>query len=636
MGSSTGPINAKGKLEEYVGKRDDIQKAIEDEWGRHCARISIVIAINSLEKRAKDEAYVKEKRQKNIFLWSAKDIAYIDNLIKQVGSAAKFQLFSVIFADKRQKALKEEYPAIKGKIGNNEFYTFMISAKELIKYAYVHHRDLTGIVEVSQVYQRMLKDAKLKGIAKFIDEESGYFPNSIIVNFSKQLNWSLTKRFKNDISMGTITLPKYYGCAWIIDGQHRLYGAARAVNDVLVPVLAFKNIDTLEQANLFVEINEKQTSVPKNLMWDLYSDIYRDSADDKQRLQYQIAETAKRLRTSGPLSPYIDIPSKPVKGPPKLSLTTICSTIEKYAAWENLKHPTDETRTPDNAARLINCYYEVLKELWPKDWQKGKDSVLLSNNGFGVFIMVFQDIVKYIIQKKDDELLRPHREKDFKSLLRDKFLTPVIEYLKDDNRMAQAIRSKGGRGPQSANAAFLDLKIHLSVGDYCPTRMDLPPEPQPSEEQHGISALEEKARLAEKCLRIFVLHNLKSNYGSKKWWKQGLTNDAKTKADEHWKREISDKPYLRDQKEDTNERKFEYLGLGDLMNIVLYGENWPDIFEPVFIKKLNFQNRMKQIDVLRNPTTHKRKFDDLDVLDGTAGLLWLSNCIGDTEINPYL
>ncbi|GAG62673.1 unnamed protein product, partial [marine sediment metagenome] len=38
-------------------------------------------------------------------------------------------------------------------------------------------------------------------------------------------------------AVGIITLPEYYGCAWIIDGQHRLYGAAHAKEDIVVPVL---------------------------------------------------------------------------------------------------------------------------------------------------------------------------------------------------------------------------------------------------------------------------------------------------------------------------------------------------------------------------------------------------------------
>jgi DGQHR domain-containing protein len=629
--TSEGPINARGALEEYAGKRDDIQKAIEAEWGRGCGRINIIVAISSQEKREPDEKYVRAKKDKNILLWSKKEIKYIENLIRQVGFSAKYQLYSVIFADRKQKGLRITLPAIKGKIGPHLFYTFLISAKQLLKYAYVHHRHLTGIVETSKVYQRMLRNVKLKEIAKFLDD-GGYFPNSIIVNFTKQLQWD-KKETHEDVAMGIITLPEYFGSAWIIDGQHRLYGAARADTDVLVPVLAFENLKELEQANLFVEINVKQTSVEKYLLWDLYSDIYQNSTDEKQKFLYQVAETGKNMEVSGPLKGCIDIPSISANRPVKLSFTTVCETIHKYSPWKHLKHPTDETKTPENAARLINSYFKVLKSLWIKDWAKGNDGVLLTNNGFGVFMMLFQDIVNHIAYKQEI-LLQEQKAKQFEELLRKTYLTPLIEYLKTDKNMQYQIKKQTGRGPQNESAAFLDLQIHEFVSDFSPTRLDQVPEIPSSEEPPAISTIEEKTRLAEAHLRKFILEKLKANYGSDKWWKQGLPGAVKKKCDERWMAEVTRKPVLRKEK-DTNERKFDFLDFGKLVEVVIYGDNWNHIFMSVFVNKDSFNRRINDIAALRNPSTHIRKIDDQDVVDGIGGLLWLSHCIGDSDLNPY-
>ncbi|MBC8485543.1 MAG: DGQHR domain-containing protein [Bacteroidetes bacterium] len=628
-------INAKDVLEEYVGKQREIERAIKKEWGQRCGRINTVVLISSQDKRDKDEAYVKEKRKegKNIFLWSEREIKYIENLIRQVGSTAKYQLYSVIFANKKQKKLKVACPAIKGQIGSHTFYTFLISAKQLLKYAYVHHRHLTGIVEASQVYQRMLRNNKLKQIKKFIDYESGYFPNSIIVNFSKPLQWSRKEAFDDNIAMGTLTLPEYFGSAWIIDGQHRLYGVAKANEDVLVPVLAFENMEELEQANLFVEINVKQTSVDKKLLWDLYSDIYRDSSDEKQKLKYQIAETSKKMEASGPLKDCIDIPSIPVDRDVKLSLTTVCDTIEKYMPWDHLKHPSNKDKTPENVARIINSYFEVLKLLWPEDWAKGNKGVLLTNNAFGVFMMVFQDIINHIAYK-NKLLLQEHKASEFKKLLKEIYLTPLIEYLKTDEKLQKEIKKQTGRGPQSYNAGVLDLKIQEFVKDYSPTRTGgVPTIPQP-EQPPAIPSIEEKAKDAEYHLRNFVIEKLKSNYGSDKWWKQGIPGGLKRKADDRWLKEVTRKPYLQSEKK-ANERKFGFFDLGDMLGIIIYGQNWGQIFQPVFIGKNDFQRRIKDIKALRDPVSHIRKIDDLDVADGSCGLLWLSNTLGIKELNPY-
>lgn len=627
-------VNAREPLEYWSGKREDTFKALSSEWGRKFGKVNVIVAISSEEKRDVDEILASEIKDKNIFLWSSKDIRYIEDLVRQVGSAAKYQLYSVIFANRKHSVLGKECPAIRGKIGGNTFFSFLISAKELLKYAYVHHRDLAGIVEASQVYQRMLREAKLKEIAKFIDIDSGYFPNSIIVNFSKPLKWSKKATYEGDVAMGVLKLPNYFGCAWIIDGQHRLYGAAKAKKDILLPVFAFQGLDLIHQANLFVEINEKQTSVPPNLLWDLYSDIYCDSSDEKQKFKYQVAETAKIMEEYGPFKGCIDIPSRPIDRKVKLSLTTVCSSIEKSAPWQQLKHPTDDSKTPENAARIINLYFGVLKELWKEDWEKEEKSVLLSNNGFTVFIMLLHDIVKHIIYKQREELLLSSKSSEFEQLLTNTYLKPLVEYLKSDVDMQRNIRSQVGRGPQSDNTGILELMIKDFIPDFWSTRMGELPDIPKDESPAAIPVIEAKVLKAEPILRSFVLEQLKSHYGGDKWWKQGIPGGGKDKADQEWLKEIERNPYLQ-QVDNLNDIKFEHLGLGDMIDIVSCGSNWEPLFKTHFISKANFQRRIKDIAVLRNPISHTRRLEDQDTIDGIGGLLWLSRCLGNPDLNPY-
>lgn len=627
------PVNARDALNELVGYREGIQKAIRSDWGRDCGRINLVVAISSEDKRPADEEFVKTNEDKNLFLWSAREIKYIEELISQVGPIAKYQLYSVIFANKKQRRLGITLPALRSKIRGHEFYSFLIPARQLLKYAYVHHRDLLGISEASQTYQRMLRSKKLRAIARFIDDEDGYFPNSIIVNFSKGLQWNL-KESVEDVSMGTITLPEYFGSAWIIDGQHRIYGAAGSEKDVLLPVLAFQNMSEIEQANLFVEINKEQTSVDSALLWDLYSDIYKNSSDEKQKIRYQTAEVAKSLENSGPLKGCIDIPSEPKDRKVKLSLTTVCSAIEKYSPWDYLKHPTDENKTPENAARLINTYFETLKSLWPEEWLKGSDGVLLSNGGFTVFMIVFQDIVRHIGYDQKS-LLLANKGKEFEDLLKSRYLFPVVEYLKTDNKTQKDIISKTGRQAQKEYASVIDLKIQEFVVGFSPARIrDQQISPPQTAVTPAIPKVEEKARITEGRLREFILEKLKREFGSDKWWKQGLPGNLKSKLDEDWQDEVKRKPHLRGEK-NQNERKFEHVGLGDIIHIATYGQNWEQIFEEVFGDRTYLERRIKDIAALRNPSSHARQIDDQDLEDARGSLLWLSKCIGDLSLNPY-
>ena len=72
--------------------------------------------------------------------------------------------------------------------------------------------------------------------------------------------------------LGTLYIPNKYKTAWIIDGQHRLFGYANLDDNFLAQnifVVAFEKMPIEEEANLFVTINHEQKSVPKNLLDDL-------------------------------------------------------------------------------------------------------------------------------------------------------------------------------------------------------------------------------------------------------------------------------------------------------------------------------------------------------------------------------
>ena len=153
------------------------------------------------------------------------------------------------------------------------------------------------------------------------------------------------------------------------------------------------------------------------------------------------------------------------------------------------------------------------------------------------------------------------------------------------------------------------------------------------EDEKRRKSLERKACLAEGHLRKFVLTRLKGHYGSAKWWKQGVTGGAKKKADEMWEKEVTGKPGLQGALNEK-ERKFELLGLGEMIQIVTSGQNWKEVFEPVFRDKDNFEHRIKNISALRNPVSHERPIDEQDLADGTSGLIWLSGCLNDPELAP--
>ena len=120
------------------------------------------------------------------------------------------------------------------------------------------------------------------------------------------------KQKVGDEVLGILYLPPIYASAWIIDGQHRLYGYAYArdsggfnADTTVLPVLAFENLPADKEMNLFIDINSKQVKVSTGLLVELYSGLHWRSPDPEEAFQALLARIASRLN-SEKTSPLYD------------------------------------------------------------------------------------------------------------------------------------------------------------------------------------------------------------------------------------------------------------------------------------------------------------------------------------------
>ena len=144
--------------------------------------------------------------------------------------------------------------------------TFSSSAPdELLKIAYVGHKASRDI-ENLETYQRMLQPRRLKKIAEYING-GGKFPTNIVVNLKTgkkgKLLFDVIDKYDEEV-LGVLHLPPVYASAWIIDGQHRLYGYAYArrkkgfnQDSTVLSVLAYEKLPVDKEMNLFIDINSK-------------------------------------------------------------------------------------------------------------------------------------------------------------------------------------------------------------------------------------------------------------------------------------------------------------------------------------------------------------------------------------------
>ena len=275
-------------IEKIVSIRKKVFKKAQIHYG-HDSRLQMKwgIATRNIEWSEVDE---KKCEKENIFVLKDSNIEYYKTLVKHLKEAAKYQLLAQVFRNEKIKGLSLVVPATRGKEGKTIFYNFLLKPYDLLKIAYISHKKGDDS-EDFDTYQRMLKPSRLKQIGKYIDD-GGQFPTNIVVNIKSPQKLRFDK--KNDIgtsAYGQLYLPSRYASAWIIDGQHRLYGYSYSQRSVkkdsdttVFPVLAYINLSSDKEAEMFISINCEQVKVSRNLLNEIYSDLKWDSDNFRDRI----------------------------------------------------------------------------------------------------------------------------------------------------------------------------------------------------------------------------------------------------------------------------------------------------------------------------------------------------------------
>jgi len=133
-----------------------------------------------------------------------------------------------------------------------------------------------------------------------------------------------------NIKFGWLYLPSKYKSAWVIDGQHRLYGFSN-LPDIFLEnnlfVLAFEKMDTKTEAELFVTINHEQRSVPKSLLVTLQADLRIGSENPKEAIS-AIASAVIRGINNDNTSPFFRRFSNPGVPPAETQNLTIAEAVK--------------------------------------------------------------------------------------------------------------------------------------------------------------------------------------------------------------------------------------------------------------------------------------------------------------------
>jgi DGQHR domain-containing protein len=252
-------------------------------------------------------------------------------------------------------------------------YLFKAKASLLYEALSINRR----IPDKDEGYQRVLSLSRVQAITRYVRQNRA-IPGAIIVSLDKA---------EFDKRKGELTLPAGTNVGWVIDGQHRLAGAAMAARegtDIEFPVVAFLGLTAVDQVEQFVTINREGKNVPTSLYLDLLHHLPNKRAADVAKERATDIATQLRKDEESPFFERIVVTSAPKSGQ-TISLTNFVRKISIHVAPDK---GILNAYTEIEQIAVISNYYQGLRQVFSKEFD-AKDSLFFKTLGFGALWNVF-------------------------------------------------------------------------------------------------------------------------------------------------------------------------------------------------------------------------------------------------------
>ncbi|MBB3391609.1 DGQHR domain-containing protein [Rhizobium sp. BK275] len=469
------------ELNEFAGQMKPLADTIRKHYGAEFKPKIIWCFVTENIRWSNDD--VRRAKEYNINIIQGLELIYFEEFSKKLGPAARYQFHAEYLEAQKVPALAgRKVPAIKTKLGGKTAYLFSALAKDVLRIAFVNHRDLRD-PSGAPSYQRIMKPSRLKEIGRFLDEGK-FFPNTVLLNFHRKPNFE--QQAKDDVSavaFGNLILPDRYKSCWIIDGQHRLYGTTytKAEYDSPLFFIGFDSVSTSEEANIFVEINSKQATVPPTLLSALEGEVKWDSPEPKERLSAISSRAVDLLNTKGgsPLEGKVVSPGITAGTSQPLNLRSIQDRINQSGlvgvvnpkTGEILPGPCWGNSSEGSLQRLVTLlelHFEEVQLANAERWEMGKAGLLCTNFGVGSHIRLVSELINYATNKGGISAYEqdPH---DLYNLIKPE-LAPVLSFVKQASSAEFENKFKVIFGSSGFHHYFYGL-VDLVVGaapDFAP------------------------------------------------------------------------------------------------------------------------------------------------------------------------
>jgi DNA sulfur modification protein DndB len=570
----------KETIEAIGGKKEGIINTLRKVFPGSKYRIKFIFATKNYVLPSSD---IERMKTFDIAYFQEEEIKYYLELAHHLGPAVQYQLLGNLFQGQKIPELENKIPALRGKLGGHTFYLFSIEPQKLLKIAYVLHRTEAN-KEMMPTYQRIIKKERLKAIDNFLTN-GGFFPNSITISVDsdKPLQFDLSNTQCEDsvCRIGILSLPQRYRSAFIIDGQHRLYGYTKSKykNINTVPVVAFENLDREKQVELFMQINENQKTVAKNLRNTLNADLLWDSSDLTQAIKAIKLRIAQELGENkrSPLYERVVIGENTKTPTTCVTIDTISAALDRSSFFglvnkQSIQVPgtfyDGNVRTTfDRLNQYLMLCFDYVAEHLQDQWKLGNEGFIAINSTIYALILIINDICNHIVKNQSAN----PRLGLIDSFANETtiFLDPIIKYFHELSVEEQALfKQSYGIGGRTKSWRTLQRVIRDTKPDFKPEGLD--EYLRDSLKLYNTKSFE-IIREIETYLKADIKQKLQGEYGIR-WWKKGVPfevyDSAETLATRK-NREIDDPT--------KEEEPYDQLHLIDYRKIILH--NWSKLFQ---------------------------------------------------------
>lgn len=616
-----GAKSIKGLLDKVEAIREDVIAAVRAKWGRETKlKVKLAIATRNVDIRTADRERAAAAK---VPIITESDLKYFQDLTGILKAAARYQFLGRYLRDEKVEGLRTTLPATRGRVGDATFYSFLISPHELLRIAYISHMGRTSNDDLA-TYQRMVKPARLKSIGAYIDE-GGTFPTNIVINIKRDgLRFDLKDKF-GETATGMLELPGQYGSAWVIDGQHRLYGYAYAGRDAehdrsVVSVLAYENLPGRTEIEMFVDINTQQVKVARNLVNELISNLNIEDDDPRKRLEAICARVVLNMGSdkASPIRDRVLTIGNEKTNWKCLTLTSLVDGLEDNSLIGSVQRPSGRNGTavlqPGSLGHLsgdaafhirraqdtLQLYFNVFARGAPTHWELGdaKGGYLCTNLGLRALLVLLRRMIAFV--ERDGTRAGSLAPEDLVDLI-EPYLQPVVDYfVRAGGSEVALFRTRGSSKDGVTQNAMQMMAI---IGSARPD-FDLPEirEYLDSQDAAGTELARDMIVEINQILYDDVVTTLRAKYGEVRdaWWISGVPTSIRNECDLRFNNEG-----------DVARDRWQYLLLIDYAKIVVHEANWE-----LFKERYNFYGKgakatlvrwIGRISKARNITHHAEK-----------------------------